>query len=390
MCIAEKFKINVEEHQKDLYDLESIQPLEEEMTFYYDEIGNGREFSLGSQGFNDPDAGDFILGGVAHEGQSLFVDVNELHKDLNYNKTQKEMKFRHLFSKSKDFISFMNSYKANKFLEWLSKSGLYIHYTVLNRFYFSIVDIVDSLWEAPNDVYFEYSSDIKTEFYDFAINHRVEVTQLLIKHRYPYVKEASIFCRELRSLIESYSSGYILQLFCKMLKYYENINSMDFIQGKERKNINHPDRLIIIPGYYIFYLLRCEEFSKSWHVFDEELRVIKMMNNFQLYENGKMLNNWKFVNSCDNVFVQISDLVVGLLRNLFLFLDNTSLDDIRKLCLHLTDSQVKNFSTIYNLICRSDHKHCLLFKNVIPPTFAKKRMFKLMILSGMQLVTIHY
>ena len=163
MCVFEKEIINVEEHQKNLYDLNGIQPLEEEMTFFYDETSNGRLFSLGSKGFNDSHAflGDFILGGVAHEGKSFPIDEEGLRNAVNFNKTQKEMKFKHLYSKSNDFISFMNSKKATNFFYWLSKSGLYIHYTLLNRLYYSLVDIVDSLWDDSNYiylVYFEYKN----------------------------------------------------------------------------------------------------------------------------------------------------------------------------------------------------------------------------------------
>ena len=71
-------RINVEDHKKAIFTLNGIPPFEEEMTFYYDESGNCRKFSLTDAGFNNTDAlkGDFVLAGVAHEGRSF--DMNHL------------------------------------------------------------------------------------------------------------------------------------------------------------------------------------------------------------------------------------------------------------------------------------------------------------------------
>ena len=65
-------KINVEDQKKAVFELNGLDPFDEEMTFYYDESGNCRKFSLTEVGFNSIDSlkGDFVLAGVAHEGKS--------------------------------------------------------------------------------------------------------------------------------------------------------------------------------------------------------------------------------------------------------------------------------------------------------------------------------
>ena len=70
-------RINVEDQKKAVFNLNGIPPFEEVMTFYYDESGNCRKFSLTDIGFNNIDAlkGDFVLAGVAHEGKSSDIDV---------------------------------------------------------------------------------------------------------------------------------------------------------------------------------------------------------------------------------------------------------------------------------------------------------------------------
>ena len=76
-------RINVEDHKKAIFTLNGIPPFEEEMTFYYDESGNCRKFSLTDAGFNNTDAlkGDFVLAGVAHEGRSFDIDVPSLDEN---------------------------------------------------------------------------------------------------------------------------------------------------------------------------------------------------------------------------------------------------------------------------------------------------------------------
>lgn len=372
-------KINVEDQKKAIFDLNGIPPFEEEMTFYYDESGNCRKFSLTDTGFNNIDAlkGDFVLAGVAHEGKSLDIDVLSLYTALDYKEGQKELKFKHLFHNSKDFQSFMGSKRATGFLEWLSRSGLYIHYSALNNLYYSLVDIVDSLWETHPQCIM-YMWEIKGALYDFVIDHQDEVVDIFIRHTYPDVKDASAFCNELCYLIweynddNEYDPGFFLELLRQMLKTAGKLDKIVFIQDNEP--------YLLIQEYYIFYTERCEIFSKSHHIFDEELTVQKQISDLELYENGIQLNNWQFVKSHDNIYVQVSDLIAGLLRKLFMFLDENSLTDIVAIAMKLNDAQVKNFTLLWMLITKSDEKSPLFIKNANSPKNVQERMMKLQFL----------
>lgn len=372
-------KINVEDQKKVVFDLSGIPPFEEEMTFYYDESGNCRKFSLTDTGFNNIDAlkGDFVLAGVTHEGRSFDIDVPSLYSVLDYKEGQKELKFKHLFHNSKDFLSFMGSKRATGFLEWLSKSGLYIHYSALNNLYYSLVDIVDSLWETHPQCIM-YMWEIKGALYDFVIDHQDEVVDIFIRHTYPDVKDASAFCNELCYLIweynddNEYDPGFFLELLRQMLKTAGKLDELIFVQDNEP--------FMLIQEYYIFYTERCEIFSKSHHIFDEELTVQKQISDLELYEDGVQLNNWQFVKSHENIYVQVSDLIAGLLRKLFMFLDEHSLTDIVSIAMKLNDTQIKNFTILSMLISKSDEKSPLFIKNANSPKNVQERMTKLQFL----------
>lgn len=372
-------RINVEDQKDTVWKLNGIKPFNEEMTFYYDESGNCRKFYLTDNGFNDPEAikGDFVLAGIAHNGKSYEIDLVSLHEALEYKEGQKELKFKHLYHNSADFVSFMGSKRATEFLEWLDKSGLYIHYSALNNLFYSLVDIVDSLWET-HPMCIMYFWDIKNALYDFTIEHQDEVIDILIRHTYPDVKDTVSFCYELCDLISKYTDdsiynpGFFLELFRQMLKAAGKMGKLPFIQD------NEPNMLI--KEYYLFYLERCEIFSKSLHIFDEEKAVEKNLSNIQLYEHGKILNHYKFVKSHENIFVQISDMIAGLLRRLFIFLDEKSIGEIKSLAEKLNENQINNFNILWRLISRSDEKSPLLIKNANTPKNIQERMMKLQIL----------
>lgn len=89
-------------------------------------------------------------------------------------------------------------------MKWLYSSGLYIHYSALNNLFYSLVDIVDSLWETHPQCIM-YIWEIKSALYDFVIEHQDEVIDILIRHTYPDVKDASSFCNDLCYLIRTYN-----------------------------------------------------------------------------------------------------------------------------------------------------------------------------------------
>lgn len=372
-------RIDVEDQKKAVYDLNGITPFNEEMTFYYDESGNCRKFTLTEKGFNNTDAlkGDFVLAGVAYEGSQIDIDIPQLYKALDFKEGQKELKFKHLYHNSKDFISFMGSKRAIGFLDWIDKSGLYIHYSALNNLFYSLVDIVDSLWETHPQCIM-YFWDIKSALYDFVIEHQDEVIDIFIRHTYPNVEDAASFCNEICALIKEYNDeneydpGFFLELFRQMLKTAGKLNKIVFIQDN--------DPFLLIQEYYLLYLERCEIFSKSQHVFDEEFEVQKKVSDIQLYEDGNLLENYTFVKSHENIYVQISDLIAGLFRKLFMFLDENSVEEINSIALILNSDQIKNFAIIWRLISKYDAKSPLLIKNANTPKNVQVRMYKLQIL----------
>ena len=141
--------INVAEIKQQISVISGRPPCNDVYTFFYDETGNCRKFSLTDDGYNSESAieNNFILAGVLYPGTDFQVDFDTLYNQLGYCDEQKELKFKHLYHNSKSFLEFIGSKRATAFICWLYESGLYVHYSTLNNLYYSLVDIVDPLWE---------------------------------------------------------------------------------------------------------------------------------------------------------------------------------------------------------------------------------------------------
>lgn len=375
--------IDVDKEKQDVSVLSGISPFDDHFTFFYDETENCRKFSLTEDGVSSIDAlkHNFILGGVAYEGKENNADFERLRRILHFQKNQKELKFKHLYKRNSDFLTFMDKEYVTNFLQWLYDSNLYIHYSTLNNLYYSLVDIVDSLFGLHQlfDSCIGFIFQIKDALYNFAIKYTDEIIGILIKYNYPDVTDCKSFCYELCDLIRTYNddneynSGFFLELLRQMLKEAGRENSLIFVQDNEP--------FILIKEYYLFYLERCEILSKSTHIFDEELTVQEQFKNIRLFENGKEIKNYSFVKSDDNEYVQVSDLVVGLLSRLFIFLDEHSFQEFMIWRYELSEIQIKNFCMIYYLICKSDGKCKLFLKNANAISNINDRIRKLQILT---------
>lgn len=253
-------KASVELDVNDMRNMESelqgIPVCDDVMTFYYDETGNCRKFALTEMGINAPDAliNDFILGGIVFDGHKCPVDVDALFSALKLQPTVKELKFKHIYGASKDFLQCLNGRKISAFLSWLSESKLHIHFTTLNNLYYSVVDIVDSLWEAQPQFCFsmDWVNGLKSALYRFAAKHSDQFLGLITLYHYPDVARQDIqnFCDDLCNFISiECDEDFLLESFRQMLKYAGKHGELPFLHD------NEPGHLI--DEYYTLYLSRC-------------------------------------------------------------------------------------------------------------------------------------
>lgn len=323
---------------------------EEKMHFYYDESNNCRKFWLDSDktNFNHDFRADFVLAGIATD-KEYQIPFEELKQRFRLQKNVVELKSKSLF-KGKDFLQSMGTKQATALIKLFSDYDLYIHYSNVNNFYYTIVEILDSI-VTPDEIDefgFNYFG-LKTTFYDMLVPSIDEVIQIMIKYSYPNIKTTDIeaFCNALMDAIDSqYIQKPDQKFVFGMLKRASKSLELVFIQD----NIDY----VMQEDYSIFYVDTIMKFSKSMHHFDEELSIQDKVAR-TVSEFDKDATNYEFINSKDNTMIQISDLVAGLLGRMFFFINSvSSYNEIRKKVIELNDIQVINCKHFNELRIKSN------------------------------------
>ena len=101
-------------------------------------------------------------------------------------------------------------------------------------------------------------------------------------------------------------------------------------------------------------------FPNSEHIFDEETEIMKKICSTPIILGGNELHNFSFVKSTENRIVQLSDVIIGIIGELMLYANVSTLAEIKKEMASLSPQQEKNISLLNNLINASSD-HCLAF-----------------------------
>lgn len=354
-------RLDIDEIRKNTVLLHGLRDVNGINTFYYDETNNIRKYYLTRRGVNVDKEENFVLGGIMYFGNESIADLNDLFRNLNLQKTTKELKLKHIARGN--FINCLTSKKLNVLLKWLLDSDLFIHYTNVNILYYSIVDIVDSIIldsSAKYDIYF--SNFLKNNLYKLVTLEKELFLKLFYSFQYPNIKkeEVSNFIDELMHIIEKYVDFYELHLGLSHIKQLLN-------EAKRYKNlcfIMDEKDYVLISDFVDFYLRPIYIFKNSKHYFDKEASVEDILNSYDLYDGGKVIKQYSFIESHINRYVQISDVVTGLLGKFFTFVNLSSLEEIKSLELSLNTLQMNNLKLLSKLIHKSENKNRALLLSV--------------------------
>jgi hypothetical protein len=362
----EKMKFDISEHRDMEIQMHNFKNVDNEYVFYYDETNNIRKFWFKNENkFNIPITDiskNFVLGGVVHLKSNDDFDTDKLKNDLNLPNTIKEIKLKHIAKG--DFLSCLKSKKLAVFLDWLISKDLFMHYSNLNILYWSLIDILESM--IPQEL-FEIHMELKTIFYELV---KIDVTgfiSILYKYEYPNIdrEKANAFLDEILAFIEDNK----LKLFSK----YPFINS-EFIRiiyqvienskNEELTFIVDEKSHILIDDLFVFYKRPFDVFINSLHVFDEENSIEEIFNKWDFYANGQKWENYEFQNSENNDLIQISDVLIGLIGKLFEYINDTGFNELTRLKNTLTETQLKNLSTLADLFDKSDNQSTALIHSI--------------------------
>ena len=328
------------------------------LTFYYDETNNPRKFSLKKEGFNSDFISNFVLGGLVHEGKA--PNVQDFIDSLNLQRNIKEIKFKHIAKGN--FLDCLRSDKLKLYLDFIKGSNLYVHYSNINILYWSIVDIVDSVFADYEKIDPTLVNYIKNELYKFSMSNIREIHDLFFKFGYPNIKSNQMvaFVVSLIGLFDNYNDNnqenFGLEYLRQMLKEIGENDSLPFIMNEED--------CTLIKNFSQFYLRPIYLFLNSNHIFDNEDTIIEILKGYRLLSEGEEIKNYSFVDSKSNQLIQLSDVFVGLFGKLKTYLNIQSKNDLNNDLKSLDDNQKESLNSLFYIIYRSEKKNVGFLHNI--------------------------
>lgn len=330
------------------YDLvkDQVPGLSEKFHLYYDETNNIRSFSIDEHGFNADEHAYFILGGIGIENNTnkIIDRVDRLFSDFRLQNSVQEIKFKHIRNGATSFLELLSKKKIKTLVNWLYENkDVYVHYNYMDNFYFSIVDIIDSL----DNVFLgglHLNRILKDILYKIVRSDTEYFTKLLFSINYPNVTNPDILILSIINRIEIFDPHR--EIF--ELEYLRQILKSSLKKDLPLLQNNIAGELI--DNYSDMYEQCIYSFPHSKHIFDHELSIESILQESPISVNDEVVH-YIFVDSKEEKLIQISDLIVNILKYWMSFLEENSEYEIIKILDGLSNEQaviVKNLQDVMN------------------------------------------
>ena len=321
---------------------------------YYDESNNYRKVYIKNKKLNIPKDDNFVLAGVVINDSTTKITSAELRGQIGITNDVSEIKSKNIFHG--EFCKILSSQRLNNFLHALDDNKYSIHLLHLNILYWVVIDIVESLlnlyvydsYEERNLLQRYYT----TVFHEIAKCDKLGFISLLSDFNFPDVTDRYKFIDTIKSFLEKNSAKveYLTDSFpcVKML-----IKMCNEYKGEKLEFIEDGKNGEVIDKFLTFYLHAPLLTLNSKHYFDEEQEIQLL-----LYEYTKLqkenIKNIYFVNSKDDIHIQMSDVIAGFFGKYFTFIDQMPLSALNVFLNQLDDKAQDTIKVIRKLIMASD------------------------------------
>ena len=325
---------------------------DEQMHIYYDESNNCRKFWLDGikQDFNSAWDEDFVLAGVATEDE-IEIDFEEIRSRFSLQKSTKELHSKTIY-KGKDFLKCLNTKATINLLDLIDDYGLFVHYQNVNNFFYTIVEIFDSI-TTPSEIYdfgFDYFR-MKSVLYNMLSERIKDVISVMIKYSYPNIQDKDIrgFFFFFLNLLRNRKEQNIEEKFISgMLRRAADSSSLIFIQNNEN--------FVMQSNYAEFYFDSIRTFPRAFHHFDEELSIQEEVKKYLASDDSDNIK-YEFLKSDECILIQVSDMIAGLFGRMFSFINRTPKKNFRCVIKEMNDRQILNAARICNERIKSNNKN---------------------------------
>ena len=334
-------------------------------TIYCDESSNAIKFRFKDETgkLNVDWRNDFVLAGIAYEGDTPPFDIDKLFASFKLQKTVTDAKLKNIADYNGEdinrLVDILKSKKVNLFLNTLWNSNTYIQWSTQSLLYFSLVDIVDSVMNIPL-----MSNGIKNVLYKYVRFGLDYFLEFLARYSYPNIKKEKVedFCEEFISWIESIEplsqeDELCLEFLRQGAKSSKKSGVLLFLT-ENRDNL-------LIENFVPIYASRLGEFPSSTIYFDKcgiaEENIDALANVFCDIKKP----TYDFLVSTDSRWIQICDFVSGIIAALLAFVNENDIDEINTIIEAFDETQKHNLKLLMGLIRKSatknkyfDHMSC--------------------------------
>lgn len=189
--------------------------------------------------------------------------------------------------------------ETTDFLNLIDVEDVAVHYHAQDNFYYSIVDIVDSLLAMPmHRSTIMLQRELKNELYLCALQNPIAFLNDLASFGYPNIRQNNVrsFCGYLQCVISFRQAaerpsdemeGFFLETLKQMVKAARKEDSLVFLKN------NKDDSLV--DGYSSHYTTTRILLPNSTHIFDEEtyvsMKLAESMDNY-FFVDHKKVSRW--------------------------------------------------------------------------------------------------
>lgn len=337
---------------------------------FYDESNNVRKITLDNakaSKLNIPSFKSFVLGGIFLVDDKELPDLTYFRDILKLQPSINEIKFSHIAKNG--FQQVLKSDKLNIFLNWLLENDVNIHYQCTNTLYWSIVDIIDSIYDdSENDIFLQYNREFKSELYRVAKFNLINFLNMLNKYEYPNLEPGKTmkFIKHLNVFIHNY---------CHAGKGIDSTNYLnDFLRnykGKKLTFCTDEENKVLVDDFSCFYRDRIQSFVNSTHTFDIEETIMEKLQDEVFMYKGKEIP-YQFIDSKNSIEIQLSDVIAGLFGKYQDFLDTFKINQLVEIKESLNEMQTNNLELIAKLILKSDKLSNAFIRRIVPDDCMKK------------------
>lgn len=195
----------------------------------------------------------------------------------------------------------------------------------------------------------EYIFLMKNVLYKY-INKDIDyIHEVFLHYKYPNIADDSVngFCKTLIEWIQNIQSNneqdnFALESVRQLLNSAKKLNKLCFLT----ENTD----LLLMDSYESLYIEPIYLFVNSKHIFDEETEIMGKIQQSPIYFDGKLLSNYSFVKSHESKWVQLSDVITGVLGKMFSYANSTSPSEIKSQIISESNQQKINIQLLNKLL----------------------------------------